>query len=336
MFSRAAIASTILFAQPAFANDTVAELGTGGLILSRSDVIAMESEDLFISMDQVTVDYVFRNRSDADVKTIVAFPMPDIEANPYGMTAIPDMANDNFLGFELSIDGKPAQTQLEQKAYAVGIDITEELKARNVPIFPFGDAAAKALAALSEPVAEEWRDRGILTVDEYDDGSGMKRVRAPLWQLKSTYWWETIFPAGEDVRVGHRYRPSVGGTSSVSFMQDGKLQGEAYSDYKSRYCMDEGFERAVLKAAKANPDGYPQFGESRLSYILKTGGNWALGTIGKFKLTIDKGSPRNLVSFCGEGVEKTGPTTFQMTVDDYYPNRNIDILILQPYNAGGG
>ncbi|RUX99816.1 DUF4424 domain-containing protein, partial [Mesorhizobium sp. M7A.F.Ca.US.005.03.2.1] len=29
-------------------------------------------------------------------------------------------------------------------------------------------------------------------------------------------------------------------------------------------------------------------------------------------------------------VKKTGPTTFEMTADDFYPERDIDILILEP------
>ena len=75
----------------------------------------------------------------------------------------------------------------------------------------------------------------------------------------------------------------------------------------------------MLKAAKESKEGYPMLMEQRLDYVLTTGGNWALGTIGDFKLTIDKGEPDNLVSFCGENVRKTGPTTFEMTAKDYYP-----------------
>ena len=71
--------------------------------------------------------------------------------------------------------------------------------------------------------------------------------------------------------------------------------------------------------------------EQRIEYVLTTGGNWALGTIGDFKLTIDKGDPDNLVSFCGENVRKTGPTTFEMTAKDFYPERDLDILILHPF-----
>lgn len=336
MLRRLTIFLALVLPPPALANDSTAELGTGGLVLSRNDVIAMEREDLSISPDKVMVDYVFRNDSDEDVETIVAFPMPDIEGNPFWMPAIPDTTQDNFLGFTVTVDGKPVKPELEHKAFAVGLDVTEELKAHNVPLYPFGDAAQQALEALPQDVADKWKDRGMLVIDEYDDGSGWKRVRSPYWQLKSTFWWRTVFPAKSRVKVAHRYTPSLGGSAGLNFFLDGRFQGDGYAEYKHKYCLDKGFETAVLKAAKDAPDGYPQLSESRISYILKTGGNWANGTIGAFRLTIDKGSPKNLVSFCGENVRKTGPTTFEMSATDFYPNRNVDILILVPFDQGEG
>ncbi len=314
-------------ARPALANDSMAELGTGGLILSRSDVVSMDSEDLFISRDKVTVDYVFHNSSDADVDTIVAFPLPDIVGHPYEMPAIPD-PNDNFLAFEVSVDGQPVKAELEQRAFAVGVEVTDELKAQNVPFYPFGNAVIAALEKLPQQVADDWVARGIIMISEYDDGSGWKRERTPYWRLGSTYWWRASFPAGKQVHVSHRYKPSVGGTVGLRFFHDGKFQDD-YATYKTRYCMDGAFENAVRKAAKKSPYGYPNLYESRLSYILTTGGNWALGMIGKFRLTIDKGTADNLVSFCGTNVRKVGPTTFEMTAEDFYPQRDIDILILE-------
>ena len=335
MFRTVLAAGLVLWAAPAFANDSTAELGTGGLILSRSDAVAMQSEDLYISPEKVTVDYVFHNSTDKDVEAIVAFPMPDIEGNPEEMPAIPNDPSDNFLGFEVTIDGAAVKPRLEQKAFALGVDISAELMAQNVPFYPFGDAARAALAKLPQAVADDWVDRGIIIEDTSDDGSGMKTVYAPFWQLRSTYWWRSNFPANKDVRVSHRYKPSVGGTSSVSFFSDGQLQ-DPYATYKARYCMDANFENAVRKAAKDDPDGYPKYYESRIAYILTTGGNWATGTIGKFKLTVDKGNAKNLVSFCGDNVRKVGPTTFEMTADNFYPERNIDILILNPSDSNGG
>lgn len=334
MFRYVLTAAMALSATPVFANDSIAELGTGGLILSRSDAVAMESEDLYISPEKVTVDYVFRNNTDKDVDAIVAFPMPDIEGDPNEMPAIPDGQSDNFLGFEVTIDGVAAKPQLEQKAFALGIDISADLKAQNVPLYPFGDAARAALAKLPQAVADDWVDRGIIIENTADDGSGMKTVYVPFWQLRSTYWWRSTFPANKAVHVAHRYKPSVGGTSSVSFFYDGQFQGQ-YAAYKTRYCIDGTFENAIRKAAKKNPDGNPKYFENRIAYILTTGGNWATGAIGKFKLTVDKGDPKNLVSFCGENVRKVGPTRFEMTAENFYPEHDIDTLLLVPSDDGG-
>jgi hypothetical protein len=319
----------------AVANDSTAELGTGGLILSRTDIIEMKSEKLFISAERVTVDYVFVSRSDKDIETIVAFPMPDIENNEFGMTAIPDNTMDNFLAFQTVVDGRPVKPELEHKAIAVGIDISDELAAQGVPLFPFGEATYEAVADLPKDVLSDWQTRGIVSLNEYDDGTGWKTETTPFWRLRSTYWWRMTFPAGKEVKVSHRYLPSVGGSAGLSFFLGGEFQG-SYDSYKSKYCMDSDFERAIEKIARKSPDGYPPLTETRLSYILTTGGNWALGTIGDFTLTIDKGKPENIVSFCGlgTGVKKTGPTTFEMKAKDYYPERNVDVLILQPYSFG--
>ena len=71
------------------------------------------------------------------------------------------------------------------------------------------------------------------------------------------------------------------------------------------------------------------FTESRLSYVLVTANTW-FGPIGEFNLTVDKGAVSNFVSFCGEGVTKTGPTTFELTYRDFYPERDLEILFVTP------
>ena len=65
-------------AAPAHANDSVAQTALGGLTLTRSNSISMDSEDLYISRDHVRVRYRFTNRSDRPIDTLVAFPLPDI------------------------------------------------------------------------------------------------------------------------------------------------------------------------------------------------------------------------------------------------------------------
>lgn len=316
----------------ALANDSTAELGAGGLILARTDAVTMEKEVLSISPELVSVDYVFRNVTDKDVSTIVAFPMPEIVGNPYSFPAVPKDPDDNFLGFSVTIDGAAVTPQLEQRAFAMGVDVTKDLEAQGVPLYPNGDKVLAALAKLPPDVVDAWVDRGMIIPEEYDDGSGMKKVLSPFWAMRSTYWWRATFPANKAVAVSHRYTPSVGGSAGLNFITEGKLAGSGYDEYVKKYCFDKAFEDTVLKSAAANPDGFPDFYETRLSYILTTGGNWATGAIGDFTLKVDKGDETALVSFCGEGVRKTGPTTFEMTARDYYPEHDVDILILKKPN----
>ena len=113
------------------------------------------------------------------------------------------------------------------------------------------------------------------------------------------------------------------------------IRVEGQADFVLVCYRDDAVENAVRKARKDDPDGNPQYFESRIAYILTTGGNWAAGDIGKFKLTVDKGNPKSLVSFCGENVRKVGPTTFEMTANDFYPEHDIDILLLNPSDSNG-
>jgi len=330
MLRSLAIAALVLAAAaPALANDSVAEIKTGGLVLTRTDAISMDSEQLFVSLERIDVAYRFRNRTEADVDTIVAFPMPDIRYEPYEDVALPDLGSDNFLGFSATVEGQPVAVELEQRAFAGTLDVTDTLRQAGVPLFPFGKAAFAALNALPAETLSDWQSRGIVFMDRYDVGKGMEDHPTPYWVLKSTYWWRMVFPAGRTITVEHRYRPSVGATAGVNFFLDGRFGGTSYAGYRQRYCFDKAFENAVLRATRQKGADYPPFYENRISYVLTTGNNWA-GSIGSLTVTVDKGSTRNLVSFCGTGVRKIGPTTFQMTMKDFYPERDFDVLILKP------
>ena len=156
MLGRLVAVCGVLAAGSAYANDSIGELGTGGIILSRTDAVSMVSEDLYVGLDKVTVDYVFKNSTDQDVDALVAFPMPDIDGTIYDRPYIPDDQSDNFLGFEVTVDGKEVKPTLEQKAFALGIDVGDLLKANNVPVNPLTQPVFTALEALSEQTAQDW------------------------------------------------------------------------------------------------------------------------------------------------------------------------------------
>lgn len=314
----------------AVANDTMATLGTGGLAFVTSPDIQMTSEDLFVSMDEIRVVYTFTNTG-GDQHVLVAFPMPDIKGDGDFMVSVPSEGDDNIFGFSTTFDGQPVDAELHQYAFAFGIDQSQVLRDLGVPLLPYGQATIDALNALPEADQQRLLQLGMVIPMEYDAGQGWQTDYVPVWTLRSAYSWEADFPAGKTVEVVHRYTPSVGGTVAVTFLVEPYEDVDRATEYKRKYCTDESFLNAVRKTLPDpnEPYGAP-FTESWLSYVWSTGANWS-GPIGRFHLTIDKGAPDNLVSFCWDGdVKKTSPTTFEMEANDWYPpwGRELEVLIL--------
>jgi hypothetical protein len=324
---------TSLYASTALANDTTAELKTGGLEYTRSESISMEKETLYISPKQVRVDYVFRNTSDKVVETYVAFPMPDIGGGPEDNIDAGDVESDNFLGFTVEQDGKNIKPALQQRVYVADIDMTETVAAAGVPMNPRSQRARDAIAKLPAETINDWLTRGLIYQNTYDAGNGEVSEYVPFWTLKSAYYWKTSFDTGRDIAVRHSYRPSVGGTVATTYLDENdQPKGEQYEDYKKRFCIDDAFVKLGRASNEAMRNDQPYWVENWISYVLTTGANWA-GPIKKFTLIVDKGEQDNFVSFCGEGVKKTGPTTFEMTKEDFYPENDLDILLLVPTQA---
>jgi hypothetical protein len=224
------------------------------------------------------------------------------------------------------------ETELHQYAYAYGVDRTNYLRQLDLPLLPISSAAHEAVAKLDKATIGEMVHLGLLTADQFDAGEGMQTQYWPAWTLRVTYTWEAEFPAGETVTVEHRYQPSVGGTTGVSFLSEPYEGYDPAAEYAEKYCTDEAFLNAVRKTAKNGEPWSAPFFEQWISYVLTTGANWD-GPIGTFRLVVDKGEPDNLVSFCGEGVTKIGPTTFEMVKTDYWPDRELEILILERHEG---
>jgi hypothetical protein len=329
-FMRHWVATATVFAAlaaggPAHANDSAAAIGQGGLQLVQQGDVAMLSEDLYVSVPKIRVKYEFRNEGSAPVKTIVAFPLPEYDMNqiesPVGWPS--DDQNDPT-GFKVKVDGVALKPKLESKAFVGGKDVTAELKAAGIPaIYPLGNFWDR-LNKVKRPQVDALLKSGIV-----DRVAGTNEI-LPLWKIKSAYYWDMTFPPGQIVTVEHDYAPVTGG----SFWGDGMVKTEAAAakdEFFRDFCLDQqtldGIGRK-LAADRARNQNAGMLSYIDVRYILKTGRNWR-GPIGKFRLTVDKGSPANLVSFCADGVTKTGPSTFVVEKTNWEPDRDLAVLILQ-------
>ena len=316
-----ALMLAMLACAPARANDTTAALATGGLVFVQNPDVEMRAEDLFISAAEIRVRYRFFNSAPRDVTTLVAFPMPEIIIdNRDTNISVPTDDPENVLGFSTLADGQSVATRVEQRVLGNGIDRTELLRGLGIPLAPHLRITTEALDRLPEPSRQELLRLGLVEIDEYDSGEGMKKHLEPRWALQTTHYWEQTFPARRELVIEHRYQPSVG-TSPWT-------EAEKADDIR-RYCIERNLLRAVDRAQRAAPRNSLVFWAQRIEYILKTGANWS-GPIGDFRLVVDKGDLRNLVSFCGDGVRKIGPTQFEMRKSDFTPEGNLYVLILEP------
>ena len=308
----------------AFANDSSAEKAAGGLVLRQNNDIDMVSEDLFVSPAQVRVRYVFRNRAAQARRITVAFPMPDRDLT-YEMESEVAYPGD----FHTLVEGRPVRMSVERRALLNGVDRTAELSRLHVPIVPPpGQRAyqlAETIGRMPPATLQRLASLGLIDAASLADSS---HQILPLWTVRETWHWDQVFPAGRDLRVEHRYVPGVGGTAGVPLASREFRNSADGRAYAREFCTDAAFLAALdrmTQRAERTRSNYPM--ESRLRYILTTGGNWR-SPIGDFRLVVDKGNPDAIVSFCGEGVRRLSPTRFEVRHRNWRPDRDLAVLIV--------
>ena len=101
--------------------------------------------------------------------------------------------------------------------------------------------------------------------------------------------------------------------------------GPEVESYKTKFCIGDDFLKAVDSLSGISGNG--RIAERRISYVLKTGANWA-GPIKNFRLVVDKGQASRIVSFCGGAVKKLSATAVEMRAVDFTPTQDLNIIIL--------
>ena len=305
---------SIFGVMPAAANDSVAQLGAGGIILVFADDIEMEKEDLYISTQEVRVKYQFRNRADRDRTYLVAFPMPEIVAPGYleSDIAVPDRDRENFMNFSATVAGKPVETKLDMRALTGGVDITDRITALGIPLNPLSQSTQDAVNWTPREKLQELIDMGALRVYEKDIW--------PQWSLRASYYWLQTFPANGTLDVAHSYAPAAGSSFFYSALLDEKA-------YTAKYCIDDGTAKAIKRKLGEQKAEFPYLLTRDIQYVLSSGANW-FGPIKDFRLVVDKGSPDAILSLCMDGVTKISPTQFEVRRTDFEPTKDIDLIVV--------
>jgi len=323
----AVAAISVALVPAALADDSSAMLGAGGIVLTQNADIRMASEDLFLSPKAVKVHYTFVNDSDKDIDTIVAFPLPDIDNYEFSESPMGTVVDTtpNFVGFRLTIDGRPVAAQVEERALQNGRDVSAQVRAAGLPMNVVIGAGRDKLDKLSPAARGTLLKEGLIDADD-------TYVHAK-WTATTKFWWKMHFPAGATVTVDHSYQPVTGQTFFTTYALS---DAQEYAGYVKDYCIDPPTKAAIaqgLAAIKAKSGNDGMFNQYTTQFVIRTANNWK-GPIGRFHLTLDKLKPSNILSLCWAGdLRKTGATRFESTLTDFAPGRDIQMLVLEQPSA---
>jgi hypothetical protein len=303
---------------PLRADDGAASVAAGGIVvMKREPRIAMAKEVLQISTSRVIVDYDFRNDSDEDITTEVAFPIPDYDhdLNREGRNA----AERGFDNFQLWVNGAAKRCEVDARAFLKDTDYTNLLRGMHVDVASFGHSPEAVDGPdLQRLTAEQHKQLVDLGLVHRDDGE-------PLWQVKKKYHWQQTFPARKTVHVRHEYSPIKGTENSITYGMGPEPDRRAAQELDS-FCID-GRLHTILQAVANGQDKSASY--VFVDFILTTANTWKT-PIEDFTLVVErnreKDSAGDYVSFCWDGlVTKIDGEHFSVHITNFVPKKDLRI-----------
>lgn len=334
----AAFAVSAILITPVFANAAIGEFRAGGVVFKESTTIGIVKEDLYLSADEIRVNYIYNSNAEGPQTVTLGFPMPPVplDGGPDHLGgASLDGAGDikNYMQFSAVANGKPVETTLHEYAYLNGFNVTEELTSRGVPLLPPQGEGNGFVAGLDPEVRQYLVDHGFFGVDP--DPENMD-YWSPAWTYQTVYEWEQEFtPLENTLSVTYTplngYPGDIGQTyEGVAYTDEDAEPSPFATDTAMEYCIDDSLRAAIQKRTDAG-----QYYEVvTQGYIVKTAQYWH-NTMDEFVLTVDKADPDvgnfDLVAFCPLGAKKISDTQFQWTATNYWADRDIAVVYYKFY-----
>jgi hypothetical protein len=308
------------------ADDGAASIAAGGIVvMKREPRITMAREILRISESKVIVDYDFRNDSDEDITTGVAFPIPDYELDQGEFVP----SQQSFDDFKLWVNGEPVQFLIEARAFLKDAEYTQLLTSMNVDVASLGhvpigrdDPPIGDIQRLTAAQRDKLEKVGLI-----DHGDNF-----PLWTVKKKYYWKQIFPAHKSVHIRHEYSPVVGSENSVAYGMGADATPRLAKEIDS-FCLDNRL-RAALQQIADSTDKNKAASYSYVDFILTTANTWKM-PIEDFTLIVERSHGKNYrgesdladyVSFCWDGaVTKIDADHFSAHAINLVPKKELRI-----------
>ena len=315
----------------------------------RETRIVMAKEVLRISEKKIVVDYDFRNDTDQDVTTEVAFPIPPYTNEIDG----PEASEQSFSDFQLEVGGKPVPFMTEAKATLNSMDVTALLLADYIDIPTFGHFVdtvnskheevmdSPDFSRLPQTTRGQLVKAGIFELDPAPEGQ---------WTVHLQYHWTQTFPAHSTVHIRHEYSPVAGftlvtqATVEEALAQFTHIQSADGNPEEGKllagFCVDQPMLSTLARQLQENASQdkaaskrlvtelvFPQW----IDFILTSANTWRQ-PIEDFTLIIERPQAEQdgkvLISFCSPAngkVEKLDADHLQVHLTNFVPVSELHI-----------
>lgn len=278
--------------------------------LPRHPAIKVESIDVQLGLDAVRMTYVLRNTARAAIAFVAAITLPDLDMPSLSgeEVRLPRPGDSNFVNLTVAVDGQAIVPALEQRAMALGLDVTRMLFDNGIPLFPFVAGIGDRLAGLAAESRALLLERGVVT----SEGG----TSTPGWALKSTLHWRMQLPPGATTMIAASYRPIP---STRAF-----ARGDA-ERFASTYCASSALQQALQKRLAG---GQAPSQLATLALGVPSGAG-QMGPAGHLRITIVLPDELALASSCWPGFRRSGPLTLEWTGTDAVLDDDIVVAFIQ-------
>lgn len=286
----------------------------GGLVLDPTADIVVAKQDVYLSVREVRVHYVYE--SDVAQSVAMGFPMPivPIDGGPDDLGGYQPEGSDhtNYAAASIKVGDREIKPVARESAYFNGVDITDELTALGIPAY-VGDGELKAaLAGVDAAKVADLVQREIIYLDSYGDPQNVN------WQYQSVLEWTQDFAAGA-TEVEISYTPMNGYPGDVHNQYFGEGEEIYIAEAREAYCIDD----ALLKALNKKRAAGAYFDLIWLDFVPSA--EEKARPVKEFSLVVDKEftaewrDDMDYVAFCPMDSKKIAPTQFQWTATDITP-----------------
>ena len=286
-------------------------IAIGDIISPRRQPVTIVGEEVTVRPERVEIRYRLANPTDNPLDVPIVLPVPDIapqilSTNAGGPRADPD----NFIDLVVSVDGRPVDVNVVQRAVVGPRDVTDTLRREQIPISFFARGLVPTLTGRPLATRRLLAGTGIASFGEL----GGYDIR---WSMRSWFAWTQNFPPRRAVDIVVRYRPLAG-----DFAAD--AGGLAIAEAEQARCLDD-----VARSTFAGAAPPRALGARGVRIALALGGttNWA-SPPALFALTVMTDDPALVAASCLDGMTRFNAQRLDNRLENFAPDQPIVAFFL--------